>query len=343
MDHSSGFVRAVCRALAPALCAFVGMAWAQTPATRIGIFCNRPACIAIGRRLGVRYQRYTMPVEAPNQAQLAKLLAAEAAGFKIDVQFNNVVPRTATGARFGPVTDVASYQRALAVDLDATHPDLVTIQNEEDGLEFWSGTPADYLRELADAVQVAHAKGYRVANGGLSATGVKLAYWHHLWLTGQRAAADRFAAEALSPDVTHGHAVAADLPSSAEPNRPILGENALMRFKLGRVETLIAGYRASGADYVNFHWYQSGPDSLRDVATWLGATTGLPVICNEMGQDSQDPRTVDALLSEVEALRLPYVFWFAIDGHGAAVGLTNSGGALRPNGAAFRDFVAAHP
>ena len=312
--------------------------------TRIGIFSGgRRTDIAVGRALGVRYVREILAINGSDARQLAHIRAAQAAGYRLNIQFNNLAPSPDSRARSGPVTDDAAYERALAADLDATHPRLVTIQNEEDGLQFWNGTPQDYLRELADAVRVAHAKGYEISNGGLSAGAVKLAFWHHLWTSGQRAAADAFARSSLGPGVFRVGSITGDLPSSADPGRPILSHTPLIRNKLARVETLIAGYRATGIDYINFHWYESGPDDLRAVATWLSQTTGLPAICNEMGQDSNSPATVDALLGMSESLHLAWVIWFSIDGNGPAVGLAGENAALRANGQAFRTFVASHP
>ena len=319
-----------------------GFACAST-ATRIGIFYSRPAAIALGRELGVHFERLGMAVFGANGAQLERIRAAEAAGFALNIQFTNL-DAGGRGARPGPVTDDAAFEAALASDLDAAKPELVTIQNEEDGQDFWSGTPAEYLHELADAVQVAHARGYRISNGGLTSMGVKLAYWHHLWLTGQRQAADSFAADTLTPELNHGLIIRGDIPDSRAPFRAVLGHNALIRAKLARVEALLAGYPATGVDYVNFHWYENGPEDLRAVSTWLSQTTHLPAICNEMGQFSDNPDTVTALLSEVVSLRLPYLFWFAPDARqGVAVGLANEDGTLRANGLAFKAFLAAHP
>lgn len=312
--------------------------------TRIGIFTGgRPTDIALGHALGVRYAREILAINGTDPRQLAHIREAKAAGFTLNIQFNNLAPSPDSRARSGPVIDDAAYESALAADLDATHPRLVTIQNEEDGLQFWNGTPQDYLHELTDAVHVAHAKGYEISNGGLSVGGVLLAYWHYLWSSGQRAAADAFARSSLGPGVFRSASIAGDLPNGADPRRPILARTPLLRNKLARVEALIAGYRASGIDYINFHWYEIGPDNLQAVATWLSQTTGLPAICNEMGQDSNSPETVDALLGMSENLHLAWVIWFAIDGKGPAVGLANQGAALRANGQAFRAFVASHP
>jgi hypothetical protein len=311
--------------------------------TKIGIDDHYPDSIAVGRAVGVGYLREGVAIEGGNRAQIARIQAEEAAGFRLNIQFTNTRGNEEKGVKPGPVIDDKAFEGALAAELDATHPELITIQNEEDGLQFWSGTPEQYLHELGDAVVVAHAKGYRISNGGLTWTGVKLAYWRHLWLSGQHQAADRFAREALGPEKP-GQEIIGDLPDSADPSRPILGQNALLRAKLARVEFLLAAYPRTGIDYLNFHWFQTGAKNLREVATWLGETTGLPVICNAMGQFDDNPERVTSLLSTAVALHMPYVFWFAQQGHGggAAVGLTDESGALRPGGIAFKAFVAAH-
>ena len=313
--------------------------------TRIGIFIGgHPNFITLGHALGVRYERLIMAVDGPNSRALANIKGAESAGFRLNIQFTNLLPSTTGRPRPGPVTDDATFERALGADLDAAHPGLVTIQNEEDIPKFWSGTPQDYLHELTDAVRVAHVRGYEISNGGISTGGVMLAYWHHLWESGQYAAADAFAQRNLGPPGLSPHLIARDLPNAAYPNRPLLALNPVVRDKLARAETLIAGYRATGIDYVNFHWYEGGPDDLQAVATWLSRTTGLPAICNEMGQYSNDPRTVTGLLDMSESLHLAWVLWFAIDGKGPAVGLADPDTAvLRANGQAFRAFVTSHP
>jgi hypothetical protein len=340
--------RAARWAFAAALFVLLG-APSATPApaegrTRIGIFTGgRRTDLALGRALGVRYAREILAVNGAAGQQLAHIQEIEAAGFRLNVQFNNLASSTGSRARSGPVADDATYERELAAGLDATHPRLVTIQNEEDGLQFWNGTPQDYLHELADAVRVAHAKGYEISNGGITSEALKMAYWHHLWVNGQHAAADAFARSSLSSSVRNRRAIASDIPDSGNPDRPILAHIPRMHDKLARAELLIAGYRATGIDYINFHWYEDSPNDLRTLATWLSQTTGLPAICNEMGQFSNNPATVVALLGMSEALHLRYVMWSSADGTGPAFGLADPDGALRANGEGFRDFVATHP
>ncbi|MGI9170016.1 MAG: hypothetical protein ACR2FH_07570, partial [Caulobacteraceae bacterium] len=305
--------------------------------TRIGVYYNDENAVAVARALGVTYLRLHTPIDPPNARALDKIRAAKAAGFKVEVNYNNREARKSV-----PVADDAAFKASLGRDLDATHPDLVVIQNEEDGVRFAAGGPTEYLRELTDAVQVAHAKGYKIANGGLSSAGVKLAYWHHLWLTGQRQAADEFARDALKPSVSKGRRIIGDIPDRAAPGRAILTHNPPLLNKLRRIEPLIAGYRQTGIDYVNFHWYEADARSMGQVARWLEEAVGVPAISNEMGQYSANGDQVIALLTEARAAGMPYVFWFAKDGHGPAVGLAGDDARPRPNGVAFRAFVAAH-
>jgi hypothetical protein len=317
---------------------------AQTGRTRIGIFFNRENAIEVGKSLGVHYQRYHMPINAPNSQAIAKIHAAEAAGFKIQVGFDNFVEGSGPTARSGAVIDDESFKTALAADLDTTKPILVSIQNEENNVKFYPGTPEEYLHELSDAVQVAHAKGYKITNGGLGWRSISLAYWHHLWLSGRHEAADRFAQVALSEPVLRASGVIDDIPDSRHPNRPVLNQHGPLRTMLDRVEPLIAGYKKTGIDYINFHWYGPDPAVMGDVVTWLEQETGLQAVSNEMGQYSMDSGQITGLLNESIALHLPYVFWFAHDGrHGPSRGLAELSGAIRPNGLVFKAFVAEHP
>ena len=311
-----------------------------------GIFFLGSQQLTVGQAVGVHYQRAAMTVSGANSAQTARIVEAEHAGFGAAVTYTNVDSQPSRSsnrrAQSGPVTDTRAYQSALGVDLDATHPQLVVIENEEDGTNFSTATPAQYLQELSDAVTVAHAKGYPITNGGLTSTGLCLAYWHHLWLAGWHSAADEFARTAFTQGRHATAVVLRDLPTSADPQRPILAADSTQRALLQRSEQLIAGYHATGIDYVNFHWYQIEPGDMAAAVGYLERTTRLPAVTNELGQLDTNPATLTALLNETVTLRLPWVFWTSSDGKRGDTGLAGPTGALRLTGAAFADFIAKH-
>jgi hypothetical protein len=106
-----------------------------------------------------------------------------------------------------------------------------------------------------------------------------------------------------------------------------------------KAKELIPAFRRSRMDYVNFHWYFDDDRSLRQAVRYLRRATGKPVV-TEVGQHNTEPAVVTGhLRTLVKRLRLPFVIWFDADGT-PALGLHDAPGALRPNGMAFRDFVA---
>ena len=246
---------------------------------------------------------------------------------------------TATNGAFpaAPPADLADYQARLARELAAHPTPLVSIENEPTADRYYVGTPADYLAELAAAVPVAHAHGAKVSDGGLVSAGVQLATWYDLWTHSGCAAADHYAAIAF-PTSRIGGEVISDVPSCADPNRPILGGNPRALQVMNDTNVLIAGFRAIPIDYVNFHWYQSTPEAMRTTIEFLRRATGKQVITNEIGQFDDSPDTARALLDMTAQLHVPWVVWFASDGSGA-VGMFNPDGSIRSNGLAFRDFV----
>jgi hypothetical protein len=65
--------------------------------------------------------------------------------------------------------------------------------------------------------------------------------------------------------------------------------------QVDRGRRLLRSYRAAGADFVNFHWYESDPEALREVVDSLRSQTGLPAVSNEMGQRTDDPSKWESL------------------------------------------------
>ena len=280
------------------------------------------------RALGTTRVRFVARLDvAPN----SRIAQAQAQGFQILT--------TATNGAFpaAPPPDLGDFQARLARELAAHPTPLVSIENEPTADRYYSGTPAQYVAELAAAVPVAHAQGVKVSDGGLVSAGVQLATWYDLWTRSGCAAADHYAAIAF-PASRIGGEVISDVPSCADPNRPILGSNPRALQVMNDTLALIAGFRGIGIDYVNFHWYQSTPEAMRTTIEYLRRATGKQVITNEIGQFDDSPETLRALLSMTAELHVPWVVWFASDGSGA-VGLFNADGSMRPNGVAFRDFV----
>ena len=244
--------------------------------------------------------------------------AALGAGLRLVLTVRNSGP-SATA----PPSDLAAYQRKLSQVLDKYRPAVLAVENEENSAVFYTGTPEEYAAQLKAACEVAHKKGIPCTNGGLVGTLVALLVYDHYLETGHPEKAKDFADRAFTgfkPDL-----------------RPKLNSPEAKR-QISKGKALLSAYRTAGADYVNFHWYFADTQALAEAVAFLRAQTGLPVITNEIGQQTDDPDQTTAVMSKIVDLGLPIAVWFGLDGPKAR-GLVNSDGSLRPTGEAFKRFI----
>lgn len=330
--------------MAPLAGGAVAPAATRAPTPRVGVdAANAPTAMARNARaraLGVRYVRTSaVRLGHPTQERPKPLDAALRAGFRLVLNVNNQPGGASTPAV--PPTDLAAYRTALDRTLVRYHPALLVVENEELAPKFYSGTPRQYLAQLAAAVSVAHKRHRLVTNGGIVDGAVILLTWRDLWVRGHHAEADAFIR-----NVQDGRPLARrirnDIPDSQHPHRAILAHHVIPRVLLARARELIRGFRASKMDYVNFHWYQSGPKPFGQAVAYLRRATHKRAVTNEIGQFDSKGSTVTELLRAALKLRLPFTVWYGGDGN-PAVGLFEPDDSLRPNGVAFRDFLAAHP
>ncbi|MBI3955132.1 hypothetical protein HY338_01705 [Candidatus Gottesmanbacteria bacterium] len=229
-----------------------------------------------------------------------------------------------------PPGDLNAYKNRVARVLDMYKPYLLVVENEENsGALFYSGTPSQYHQELLAACSVAHSKGYKCTNGGLVSGEVALLVADSYKAGGNAQKADDYLKRTLSSDKYNQYI--------RNPNAQRIVE-AVQKGK-----DLLAGYKANGADYVNFHWYVADIAALGEAVSFLQDATGLPALTNEVGQQlNTDPGQVTSVMQEIVNLRLPVAVWFSMDiqGFAGARGLNESDGTIRPNGEAFKNFIS---
>lgn len=322
------------------------MLLAPPPPVHVGVMAagarSQSLRVAVPRALGVRYVRPNVAVRIGGTNGLPAADDALArAGFRLVLNLNNK-PGTTTGATPAvPPKSLLGYRKGVAKALDHFRPALAVVENEELAPKFYSGTPRQYLAQLAVAVDVAHKRRLQITNGGIVDGAMVLLTWHDLWYRGRRAEADAFLAS-VQDGRPLARRIRGDVPDAAHPDRPFLARHPAQRALFDRATELVRGYRTSKMDYVNFHWYQSGRKPLGQAIDYLQRVTGKRAVTNEIGQFDRRGTTVTGLLGECVAKRLPFTVWFGGDGD-PAQGLFEPDGTLRPNGVAFRDFLRAHP
>lgn len=299
----------------------------QTAAPRFGVMLSSPQLSVEGKmalvwKLGCRLVRPQAVFLDQWNGRQAECEAARKAGLTIALTVRN-----SKGKK--PPTDLAAYRRTLTEVLDKYPPAILIVENEENSNLFYTGTPEEYGKQLAAAVEAARPRKIPVANGGLVSKLVVFLVYEQLSAQGRTAEAAAF--------------LDATLPK--EQQKLLMTEKA--KDQLARGKALLAEYKQSGIDYVNFHWYAShglaSGEALEQAVKYLHETTGLPVICNEMGQQFDErPEPVVKLLTKASELKLPYVVWYGIDSIQSR-GLVEPDGTLRSNGKAFGEFMRRPP
>jgi hypothetical protein len=249
--------------------------------------------------------------------------AAMKAGLKLVLTVRNT---SGPGTPSSPPADVEAYRKTLGEILDRCTPALLVVENEENSAAlFYEGSADEYLAQLKVACEVAHSKGVKCTNGGLVSSLVAALVADDYRQKGDAAKAQAYLKRALSDEKLEK-----------------LARTAKFAEQVAKGAKLLEGYRAAGADYVNFHWYISDAEAPKEAVAFLKEKTGLPVLSNEIGQQkNESPEQVTRIMQTVVELKLPIAVWFSmdIDAFGEARGLVNEDGSLRPNGEAFKRFV----
>jgi hypothetical protein len=236
-----------------------------------------------------------------------------------------------------PPASLDAYGKTLGAFLDRYPKAIaaVVIEDEADTGARWSGSVADYLAELAAGCQVAHERGVRCAGSGVSSTSVLFLLAGYYQTHGNTAEAIRILQTAEgNPDVP------AVFTSGAPTEQDVLDLLAANQDRLDRTGQLLAGYGGAGADWVNFHWYESNEITLGAVVPLLRLVSGcVGVISDAIGQRDDDPLETTHKLMDLAEMGVRLVVWASADA-GSAGSLVDATGALRPTGQALVDASA---
>lgn len=288
---------------------------------------NNDTKMQIAKDLGAKYYRPLAVILDNNPLSCTECQAAKAQGFKLIL---TVRANGGRGIPTVPPTDWDNFRNILSQVLDEYEPEILVIENEENSDTFYTGTAQQYLEELRVGCEVAHSKNIKCTNGGLvSKLVVVLVSESYKPDTNK---ADDYLRRALTPE-DYGTV-------SASIGLPVWTD----QIQIG--QELLAGYKANGADFVNFHWHQENAETIPEAVTYLGtASQGLPVINNEISpQKSNSPEQVRSFMQTALNVNWPYTIWYSNDddGIGGATALTSKSGVLNDSGIAYQQFINDH-
>lgn len=194
----------------------------------------------------------------------------------------------------------------------ADKPDIVSINNEEGHREYWEGTVQEYLTYMEACVQVGHAHGIPVTNGG---TTIGIVYAMLQWYIDLGKPADSIQYIKDKFGIT-GNAGGAFATSQRQ-----------------WYQTLLAGFAVSDMDYVNMHWYEPARDNTTDTVTsglvpliinYIQSVTGKGVITTETGTKNASYNLLYELMDQYKAANVRYLIYYAGESDQGAQAYDNS-------------------
>ena len=257
--------------------------------------------IKVCEKLGVNYVRYAIILKDFTGIDKGYEKWVNA-GYKVllNLNYDNV---TSLSGKRNPVpfpTNMTEYRNLLENVLDKYHPEIAVIENEPTTDVFHSGPIENYITMLKVAVDVCNKRGIAVADGALHVDYVE--------------------------QVMNG---------------------VLRDGNIKETQKLIEAYSTMNLTYVNTHvaapFRNSStsryPDGhLEEIADYLRAETGKPVICNEYNQQNTSNTLMTTTVGGFENSDFKYVI--ARSGSGDDKGASlNNGTSLTPLGVAYRDAI----
>jgi hypothetical protein len=274
---------------------------------------------------------------------------ARAAGLKLLLVIRNSASASKPS---DPVKDTAEFQQKVRSVLERFKPDLLLVETEPDDTKNFAGSLDEYAAELKLACEVSHSAKIPCADGGLSSPTVTALVTDERWKTDQIDATNfAFSTEAARTGRNQSLTVfgkSVKNPNIAEAEERIKLLNATEKYltsnadRIARARAIVAAGNSSGADYLNFHWYELIPENIPKVADTLHLLSKRPLMTDELGQRNDRPfETGEKIKQALDSFVRP-VIWSAVDGPDGRIGLVDKKGKLRSNAAAFQR-VAKQP
>ena len=317
---------------------------AITPTSDVGVslggLSSSPADrVKLAQELGASWYRPDPVLLAPTRS-CDDCEPARAAGLKVVLVIRNA---SSANRPSEPVKDIAAFQQKVSTVIERSKPDLLVVESEPDDLKSFSGSPDEYAAELKLACETAHQAKIQCADGGLSSATVTALVTDERWKTDQIDAAKiAISTEAVRVGARDSfNILGKSLNTSPEGDRKRILDATEKYLKsnterISRARALIAASNSSGADYLNFHWYELIPENIPKVADTLHLLSKRPLMTDELGQRNERPfETGEKIKQALDSFIRP-VIWSAVDGTDGRIGLVDKKGKLRSNAAAFQ-------
>jgi hypothetical protein len=309
-----------------------------TPRSKIGIFPTpETSAVAYASDTNVSLCRVTTQLEGTT-TPTTRYRTVSNAGLEAQVSIRYyALDGTHNFPTGSALTDYISKITSYLDGMAGYNVQWISLENEENNSGYRvldSNSASYYITQLSQVIPLAHTRGIKVSNGGV--TGHTMKYVVYNWLIGQGRTDD--ANLILNNEFTTGqkNAIIANTYTTTYADQ------------IAIVNSVLSNGASIGLDYFNYHWYFGSGSSqpivpLVDTALLakeaFEALSGLPVVSNEIGQHNAVIAHPTDVLKSFTKANIKYLIWTDGDSNNGMGALHNSDGTLRLNGENFADFM----
>ncbi len=267
------------------------------------------------------------PYYRPAPQSVATLAANPAACTACDAAVAHGLKLVLVVANGGPPASLTAFEATVgaAIDRYAGSIAALVVEDEPTTAASWSGTPAQFLAELAAGCHAAHARGVRCAGGGIDSTTMLLVTAGYYEGVG-------FGSEALRILQAAGNNP--DVPAVTDDQEV----QALLASRAGAItgaKQILAGLPGADVDYATFHWYESDENTFDETIALLRQLSGCNALASDrLGGRSPGAAEVAFKLNDAQEMGLRLAVWDSTAA-GDAASFADTGGTLTMNGLAM--------
>ncbi len=324
-------------------------ALAQNPSLGImlpGLAGSPEKRVQVARELGATWYR-PGAIQLRGDAKCDDCEAARKAGLKLGLVVRN---SDSAGKASTPVTGLEDFKKRIRAVVEQEKPGLLVVEDEPENPKNFSGDDTQFLAELQTACEVAHEMKILCANGGFSSldtanlviadkmgrdevSGAKFAVSTEVVRYSRPGS---FNVNVFSKSVGKG--------SSGDDEGVKATKEYLAKHKteIDRAKAFFQAVIKSGADRLNFHWYEVQPDNVTRVTDALYEMTDqkMKLMSDELADREPRAFAVSEKIKLALDARVAPVIWVGTDERNGSVGLVDKKGELRPAAQAFRSEAA---
>ncbi|MEI7603986.1 MAG: hypothetical protein WCJ19_03130 [bacterium] len=255
---------------------------------------------------------------------------AKNAGMKLVIQIVNSYDKNSYMSEVPK--DLDTYKNNIEFIISKYSPELIVVEQEENNNYYYKSTASEYQTQLKVACDVAHSKGIKCTNGGLTDNYIGFDIYVEFMKEGRLSDACNLANFVFtSPEQIK---TACNVKNYEEAGKFLTKLNK-------EAAEFIDLYKNENIDYLNTHWYTVNSNVLETVSNFLKEKTGKTVITTQVSQNEIPIDVFTTFMKKSNSMNMPVVIWESIDNERSKSFIDKNGQVLE-KGDKFRSEIKSY-